>query len=62
MSIQGITESVVEEAALNWLAEINYTVLNGPTIAPGELLAERDSYDEVVLKGRLQDAIDKLRP
>ena len=62
MSQLGITESVVEEAALNWLAELKYTIINGPTIAPGELLAERDSYDEVVLKGRLQDAINKLNP
>jgi len=62
MSQLGITESVIEEAALNWLAELKYTIINGPTIAPSELLAERDSYDEVVLKGRLQDAINKLNP
>ena len=42
-----ITESAVEEAALNWLAELNYTLFNGPTVTPSELLAERDSYDGV---------------
>jgi type I restriction enzyme R subunit len=36
-----MTESVVEEAALGWLAQMGYTVLPGPIIAPGELTAER---------------------
>lgn len=50
----GITESVVEEATLDWLGEPGYTVLNGPSIAPGEPGAERASYNDVVLAGRLQ--------
>lgn len=36
------TESVVEEAALDWLADLGYTILHGPDIAPGEPFAERD--------------------
>jgi hypothetical protein len=35
------TESVVEDAALEWLGEIGCAVLHGPEIAPGELAAER---------------------
>ena len=62
MTMAGFTESVVEEAALGWLAGLGYTVLSGPTIAPGELAAERASYEEVVLARRLQDAIDRLNP
>ncbi len=31
----GITESVVEDAALAWLKELGYTALDGPNIAPG---------------------------
>ena len=36
-----ITESVVEQAALAWFESLGYQVLSGPTIAPGELFAER---------------------
>ncbi|MFB3891127.1 MAG: type I restriction endonuclease subunit R [Phycisphaerae bacterium] len=61
MSVQ-FTESVIEEAALGWLAGLGYTVMSGPTIAPGELAAERASYEEVVLARRLRDAIDRLNP
>jgi uncharacterized MnhB-related membrane protein len=32
----GFTESVVEEAALGWLAELHYAVLHGPDIAAGQ--------------------------
>lgn len=31
------TESVVEDAALAWLAALGYAVLHGPDIAAGEL-------------------------
>ncbi|HTG45987.1 MAG TPA: hypothetical protein VK633_15825 [Verrucomicrobiae bacterium] len=33
-------ESVVEQAALEWLGGLGYEVLSGLTIAPGETLAE----------------------
>jgi len=38
------TESVVEEAALEWFGELEYRVVAGPSIAPGEAAAERTSY------------------
>jgi type I restriction enzyme R subunit len=57
-----MTESVVEEAALNWLEELGYQIASGPNIAPGELFAERASYDEVILGGRLREAIGRLNP
>ena len=34
MAGSGFTESTVEQAALQWLAELGYTVLHGPDIAP----------------------------
>jgi type I restriction enzyme R subunit len=37
----GFTESVVEEAALGWLGEMDYSVLHGPDIAAGQPAAER---------------------
>jgi type I restriction enzyme R subunit len=62
MSARGITESVIEEAALNWLEGLGYQIASGPNIAPGELFAERDSYDEVVLAKRLREAVGRLNP
>jgi type I restriction enzyme R subunit len=62
MSQHTFTESVVEEAALNWLAGLGYAVILGPTIAPEEPDAERDSFDEVILAGRLRDALQRLNP
>ncbi|MGI8836530.1 MAG: type I restriction endonuclease subunit R [Pyrinomonadaceae bacterium] len=56
------TESVVEEAALSWLGELGYSILAGPEIAPGELLAERDDFSDVVLTTRLQAALYSLNP
>ena len=54
MSRSKFTESEVEDAALAWFEALGYTILHGPEIAPGEPAAERDSFEEVVLKGRLQ--------
>ena len=56
------TESEVEEAALEWLKGLGWTVAHGPDIAPGTSDAERDNYDQVVLERRLRDVIDKLNP
>ena len=58
----GISESTVEEAALEWLAEVGWDRRFGPSIAPGELWAERESWDQVVLVGRLTEAIGRLNP
>jgi len=56
------TESVVEEAALAWFDGLGYSVLHGPDIAPGEPFAERDDYGQVVLEGRLRQALHRLNP
>ncbi|NOY89911.1 MAG: DUF3387 domain-containing protein [Deltaproteobacteria bacterium] len=37
----GFTESVVEEATLEWFGELGYQVVHGPDIAPDESGAER---------------------
>ena len=62
MNIKGFAESVVEQAALAWLETLGYLVLHGPEIAPGELLAERTDYGQVVLENRLRQALQKLNP
>jgi type I restriction enzyme R subunit len=61
---RGFTESVVEEAALDWLSKLGYTVLHGPEIAVGEPAAERrdPNYRDVVLDRRLSQALERLNP
>ena len=46
------TESVVEEAALEWLEEPGYAVLPGPDIAAGEYCGP--NFHTLVLEGRLR--------
>ncbi len=55
-----LTESIIEEAALEWFAELGYAVGHGPQMAPGEVAAERDTFGDVVLVGRLREAISRL--
>jgi hypothetical protein len=57
-----LNESIVEDAALEWVGELGYAVGHGPHLAPGEPAAERDSFSEVVLVGRLREAIRRLPP
>ena len=54
------SESVVEEAALDWLESAGWQVRNGAEIAPGEPAAERDDYGQVVLARRLRDALGDI--
>ena len=56
------TESIVEEATLEWLAGLGWQVAHGPDIAPGTPNAERSDYDLVVLERRLRDALAELNP
>jgi len=57
-----LKESTVEDAALAWFGELSYAVGHGPRMAPGEPGAERDSFGEVVLVGRLREALRRLNP
>lgn len=56
------TEDTVEYAAIEWLKAIGYDYVFGGDIAPGEPAAERTSYNEVVLLGRLSRALTKVNP
>ncbi len=60
--MNAIAESDIEEAALDWLAELGYTVLHGPDIAPDAPDAERSTYSEVILERRFRDAVARLNP
>lgn len=56
------TESVVEEAARDWLKDVGWRTAHGPDIAPDMPAAERRDYGEVVLARRLRDALVWLNP
>jgi type I restriction enzyme, R subunit len=57
-------ESVVEEASLDWLAGLGYSILHGPDIAFDMLGAERSdaNYRDVILERRLRQALIRLNP
>lgn len=56
-----ISETDIENVALEWLAGMGYSTLHGPSIAPdGD--AQRADYAEVVLTKRLRDALARINP
>ncbi len=57
-----LNEASVEAAALAWLADLGWATAYGPDLAPGEPGAERQSYGDVLLVGRLREAIARLNP
>ena len=57
-----LNEAIVENAALEWFGELGYAVGHGPQLAPGEPAAERASFGDVILTGRLRAALQRLNP
>lgn len=57
-----ITESTVEQAALGWLKELGYAYCHGADIAPDGPSPERTANSDVVLEGRLREALQRLNP
>lgn len=57
MSEKRFFESNVEEAALLWLEELGYQIMNGPEIGTEGDYPLRDSYFDVVLKEKLNEAL-----
>lgn len=57
-----MTESQLENNIIEILKEQGYTHIYGPTIAPDITTTERTSFEEVILKQRLIDAVNKLNP
>ena len=62
MAESTINESLLEQATLTWCAGMGYDILHGPDIAPGEPQAERESYSDVLLIGRLRSALERINP
>ena len=57
-----ITEDALEQSMLGWLRELDYTILHGPHIAPGEAESERDDYEDPILQSRLRSAMARINP
>jgi type I restriction enzyme R subunit len=57
-----MTEEHLERETLGWLAETGYTPLYGLDIAPDGPQPERSSYSQVLLVGKLREAINRLNP
>ena len=57
-----LTESDVEQVALEWLASVGWKVAHGPDIAPDTPGAQRTDYGDVVLAQRLRDALAAMNP
>jgi len=57
-----MTEDQLEQEALSWLADVGYTCLFGPNLAPDGADAERADYRKVLLIDRLRGAIARLNP
>ena len=57
-----LSESIVEQVALAWLASVGWQVAHGPDIAADTPGAQRNDYGDVVLAQRLRDALAAMNP
>ena len=55
-----MTEDQLEQETLAWLADVGYTHRYGPDLAHDGPTPERSSYRDVLLVGRLREAIARL--
>lgn len=55
-------EDDLEQASLQWLEELDYNVINGPTLAPDGDYPERFNYAQVILEERLRTALQSINP
>lgn len=57
-----LTESIIEQAAIDWFTSLGYAYACGKDIDPEAPLAERDSFEQVILPARLRAALTRLNP
>lgn len=57
-----MTENILEETCLYWFEELGWNIIHGPDIAPDTPDAERYSYTETLLEGRLYTALAQINP
>lgn len=56
------SETTLERAALDWFQSLGWATAFGPDISPDGPAQERGDYDQVVLAGRLQTALENINP
>ncbi len=57
-----ITEDQLEQLCLDWFREGGYDYAYGPSIAPDGETPERVDYKQILLPGRLLDALQRINP
>lgn len=57
-----LTESAIEQLAIELLERQGFRYLHGAELAPDALNPERASFGDVFLEGRLRDAVARLNP
>ncbi|MDK2901790.1 MAG: type restriction enzyme subunit [Thermosediminibacterales bacterium] len=57
-----LTESEIEEFAIEFLESLGYQYLYGPDIAPDGIRPERESFEDVLLLERLRKAVKRINP
>ena len=57
-----LSEAALEEALLAQFVALGYARASDEVIGPDGKHAERESHDEVILRGRLEAAIARLNP
>lgn len=55
-----ITENIIESFAIELLEKLGYAYIYAPDIAPDSENPERNSYEEVLLVNRLQNAVKRI--
>ena len=63
--MSGISEDAVEQARLEWLVSLDWSIAHGPAISPPDAKTpgtERDTYRQVCLPHQLAAAIRRLNP
>src|SRR5260370_5761929 len=58
--VSGMSEADWEHVAMEHLAELGWFPVSGKQIAKGS--GERESWDELIISGRLRDAIARINP
>lgn len=56
------SETALEQTALDWFESLGWQTAFGPNISPDGLACERGDYDQVVLLGRFQTALENINP
>src|SRR3989338_7178335 len=54
--------NLTEQSLIEWLQAQGYDYVYGPSIAPGQLSAEREDFRSVVLKNRLLTSVRRFNP